>query len=222
VDENKLDETAKQYLAEVKSWDYYATPTSKATTIFQTWWDSLEVKIWKDEFSRVKNKVAYPDEQTLLELLLKDSAMKFVDDIHTSDTESVQLQITNALLAATNELSRQPERLEWWKHKNPSILHLLKTAFLPFGRQGLEVGGWSNTINAITTSHGPSWRMIVHLTKDVEAYGIYPGGQNGNPGSRFYDNFINDWSKGSYYRLWMMKAGETNDKRIIQKLTFTN
>ena len=220
VDESKLNETARQYLGEVRGWDHYANTNSKATTIFQYWWDSLEVKIWKDEFSKVKSKLTYPDEQTLLELLLKDSAMKFVDDITTSDTESIQLQVTNALLAAATELSQHPDQLVWWKHKNPSVLHLLKTAFLPFGKQGLEVGGWSNTINAITTSHGPSWRMVVHLTNEVEAYGIYPGGQSGNPGSRFYDNFIDNWAKGNYYRLWMMKAEEANDKKVIQTITF--
>src|SRR5690606_33454226 len=113
-------------------------------------------------------------------------------------------------------------RLEWWKHKNPSIYHLLRTAFLPFGKQGLQVGGWNNTINAITTSHGPSWRMIVHLTDPVEAYGIYPGGQSGNPGSRFYDNFIDDWAAGKYYKIWFMQPEEVSDKRIISKISFTN
>ncbi|MBL0334713.1 MAG: penicillin acylase family protein [Chitinophagaceae bacterium] len=27
----------------------------------------------------------------------------------------------------------------------------------------------------------PSWRMIVQLTGTTEAYGVYPGGQNGKP-----------------------------------------
>jgi penicillin amidase len=64
--------------------------------------------------------------------------------------------------------------------------------------------------------------MIVHLTTPTEAYGIYPGGQSGNPGSRFYQNFIGDWSKGKYYPLWMMKMGETTGKRVKWKMTFTN
>ena len=59
---------------------------------------------------------------------------------------------------------------------------------MPFARPGLNVGGWGNTINAYGHSHGPSWRMIVHLTPETEAYGVYPGGQNGNPGSKYYDS----------------------------------
>ena len=92
---------------------------------------------------------------------------------------------------------------------------------MPFARK-VAVGGWSNTINATTKSHGPSWRMIVQLSTPVEAYGVYPGGQSGNPGSRFYDNFVDMWASGKYYRLWIMKENEYNDKRIIGKISFTN
>ena len=31
--------------------------------------------------------------------------------------------------------------------------------------------------------------------------GIYPGGQSGFPGSKYYDNMINDWIEGSLYDL---------------------
>ena len=86
----------------------------------------------------------------------------------------------------------------------------------------IPVGGWSNVINATTKSHGPSWRMIVHLTSETEAYGVYPGGQSGNPGSIFYDNMVDHWTQGKYYRLWVMEESEADDKRIIGKLTFTN
>jgi penicillin amidase len=49
--------------------------------------------------------------------------------------------------------------------------------------------------------------MVVHLSPETEAYGVYPGGQNGNPGSRYYDNFVDTWAKGEYYPLVMMKKG---------------
>ena len=64
--------------------------------------------------------------------------------------------------------------------------------------------------------------MIVSLTPKSEAYGVYPGGQNGNPGSRFYDNFIDHWASGNYYPLWMMAAGEEKDSRVQWKMSFTN
>ncbi len=93
---------------------------------------------------------------------------------------------------------------------------------MPFARAGLQAGGWGNTINAIKVTHGPSWRMIVHLTPETEAFGIYPGGQSGNPGSRFYDNFIDNWVIGKYFSLWMMKAGEKDDARVKWTMSFSN
>ncbi len=224
IDENRISGEAGTFLDILKNWNFRSTADAMAPTIFQTWWDSLEMEIWKDEISRVSHNYTYPDDQTLYELLVKDSAMKYIDDINTAEVETIQDVVTSAFDKAAKELKKAENagRLEWWKHKNPSINHLLRTAFLPFGRQGLALGGWNNTINAITTSHGPSWRMIVHMTDPVEAYGIYPGGQSGNPGSRFYENFIDDWAAGKYYKIWFMQADETSDKRIISKISFSN
>ncbi|MEO6329363.1 MAG: penicillin acylase family protein, partial [Ginsengibacter sp.] len=63
-------------------------------------------------------------------------------------------------------------------------------------------------------------RMIISLTPETVAYAVYPGGQSGNPGSRFYDNFIDTWVAGKYYTLWVMKPSEQNDKRIKWKMNF--
>ena len=66
--------------------------------------------------------------------------------------------------------------------------------------------------------------MIVQLTKNTEAYGIYPGGQSGNPGTAYYDNFIDNWANGKYYPLWMMTKDEETDKRVkaIIRVTKSN
>jgi penicillin amidase len=112
--------------------------------------------------------------------------------------------------------------LVWWKHKKPAIYHLLRTSVLPFAYTDIPVGGWHHTINAMKSTHGPSWRMIVHLTSATEAYGVYPGGQSGNPGSPYYQNFVDTWAKGKYYSLWMMKKEEAEDKRVKGKISFSN
>ncbi|MGZ3837999.1 MAG: penicillin acylase family protein [Flavisolibacter sp.] len=223
IDAASLNGQEREYLAEVKDWDFYARPDSRATTIFQAWMDSLKNVIWDDEFSRVKGPLVLPDERTLVEALLKDSAFKFVDNIHTSTVETLDHQVTLAFKVAARGLAEEEKKdgLTWWKHKNTSLYHLLKTV-LPFARTGLPVGGGSPTINAITHDHGPSWRMIIQLSSPTEAYGIYPGGQSGNPGSQYYDNFVDDWSAGKYYTLWMMKESESRDKRVRGRLSFSH
>jgi penicillin amidase len=62
--------------------------------------------------------------------------------------------------------------------------------------------------------------MIVSLTPETEAWGIYPGGESGNPGSKFYDDFVTDWALGKYYKLWVMKASEANDPRVKWTMSF--
>ena len=110
--------------------------------------------------------------------------------------------------------------LEWAKYKQTRVSHLTKLE--PLSRLNLPIGGGNNSINAVKPNHGPSWRMIVQLTQKTEAYGVYPGGQSGNPGSKFYDNFISDWAAGKYYPLWMMAKGEESDTRIKWKMSFSN
>ena len=108
--------------------------------------------------------------------------------------------------------------LEWAKFKDTKVMHLAK---LPeFSRMHLPIGGGTHCINATKQTHGPSWRMIVSLTPETEAWGVYPGGQDGNPGSKYYDNFIDTWAAGKYYKLWVMKPSEQNDKRIMWKMSF--
>jgi penicillin amidase len=110
--------------------------------------------------------------------------------------------------------------LKWSKYKNTTVYHLLKNNALSFARSGLLNGGGKGIVNATQHDHGPSWRMIVEMTTPTNAYGIYPGGQSGNPGSIFYDNFINDWTKGLYFKLFIMdpvdvKAGKFKWKMSI-------
>jgi len=223
VRENDLTADAKKYLSLVRRWDLEATPTSVGQTVYQLWWDSLAVEVWKDELMKVQPAVIVPNQQTLLEALLRDSAFKYVDNINTPQKETLNDVVTIALAKASVELAKEDKAgtLEWTKHKSPRIYHLLRKNLLPFS-EPIAAGGNGDIINATTTTHGPSWRMIVQLSETTEAYGVYPGGQSGNPGSQFYDNFVDSWVKGEYHVLWMMKRGETGDKRVKWLISFGN
>ena len=62
--------------------------------------------------------------------------------------------------------------------------------------------------------------MIISLTDTIEAYGVYPGGQSGHPGSPYYDTGVNTWAAGEYFKLWFMRADESASKRILRTITF--
>ena len=157
----------------------------------------------------------------LVEGILKDSAYKFLDNITTQQTETLADNVTSALKKAAAELQKAEAAgtLNWEKYKGTGINHLAKLA--PFSRLNLPIGGGSRAINATKSDHGPSWRMVISLTTETEAYGVYPGGQSGNPGSKYYDNFVDQWAAGKYYSLWMMTKEQTGDKRILAKMNFS-
>ena len=233
TDSSSLSAQELEYFRIVRDWNFEATAGARAPSIFLAWWDSLDRAVWGDDLARIKQRSVPPDDQTTLEHLLRDTSFTYVDNLTTPELETLSQQVTASLKSAARDLDKMKgeNELLWWKVKNTSIYHLLRTALSPFASTGLEVNGWRTTINANSykesegggrTFHGPSWRMIVHLTNETVAYGVYPGGQQGNPGSRFYDNSIDSWRTGKYYRLWVMKPGERQDPRIRGILKFSN
>ena len=189
-------------------------------TVFSVLWESFESTVFDDDFKKAPAVIKHPFESSLLDGILRDSSYKFLDNIETPQKETLADDVTTAFKSAAAKLKtvEVEGRLPWAAYKATRVNHLTKLE--PFSRLNLPVGGGTHCINATKENHGPSWRMIVSLTAQTEAYGVYPGGQSGNPGSRFYDNFIDQWAAGKYYPLWMMKKGEENDNRIMWKMTF--
>lgn len=204
----------------MKEWDFKNDYNSVGATVFELVWKHFKESVYKDEYASAPENTMQPFESTLLEMILKDSAYKFLDDISTPQKETLIDAVTSAFRNATIDLKKAEaeKRLIWGKYKDTHVDHLLKLPSL--SRLHLPIGGGSNVLNATKENHGPSWRMVVSLTKNTEAYGVYPGGQSGNPGSRFYDGGIDVWSKSYYYRLWMMKKDQVNDNRIKWKIHF--
>ena len=218
----KLNDDGKKYLALLKDWGFHDDVHSKAATIFSIMWNNFDSVVFNDEYLRAPKGTMRPFTSTLLDELLKDSTFSFYDNISTTQKETLADDITAALNSSVNTLKKleKNNKLEWSKYKDTYIGHLAKIP--SFSDLHLPVGGSANCINAIKTNHGPSWRMIVSLTPQTEAYGIYPGGQSGNPGSIYYDDFVNEWVAGKYSPLWMMTKDETKDKRIKWKMSFSN
>jgi len=216
-----LDQDEKIYFDMLSGWNLHNDPDEKGATLFVVFWDIFTKVVWDDEFARTKLPTVYPFASTLLEGILKDSAYKFLDNINTPAKETLRDDVTLAFKKAVGicKVAEADGRLQWARYKATRINHLARLA--PFSRTDLPVGGGTNCINATKEDHGPSWRMVVELTPKTEAYGIYPGGQSGNPGSPYYDSFVDSWAAGKYYPLWVMEKEEVNDKKIKWKMNFS-
>ncbi len=224
IGNNPLTADETKYIHILKNWNLQGDASEKGQTVFKSIWDSLEAEVWGDEFNKSKLPMSWPDASTLLENLLKSKEYKFSDNINTADKiETIKDDLMTAIKKASANLAslEKSGTIEWAKSKDTHVDHLLKLPAL--SRLHLPIGGGAHMINATKATHGPSWRMIVHMTDEIEAYGVYPGGQNGNPGSKYYDTFVDSWAVGKYYRILFIKREEAaTNKRIQWHMTFTN
>jgi len=172
--------------------------TSEDATQFQIWWWQLYKAIWRDDFPKSDR---YPSEEITMQFLLSDTTLKYYDDKNTPQVETLKDLVQRAFNETNDSMNKlkNTASLEWYKVKNTSLMHLAKIP--AFSYTQIKTGGWWNTINAMKNNQGPSWRMIVEMDKDIKAYGIYPGGQSGNPGSIHYSDNIDKWINGAYYDL---------------------
>nr|MDQ6903524.1 penicillin acylase family protein [Bacteroidota bacterium] len=221
MDVSKLSNDEQKYYDILKSWNLRNDADSRGATLFVLTWDSLENDVWKDEFLKTNLQLMMPHESTLLENILKDSAFKFLDNINTPQKETLSDDITTAFKQAAKVAADADAdgNLSWAKYKDTKVLNLARIE--AFSRLHLPIGGGTNTINAANEQHGPSWRMIVSLTPQTEAYAVYPGGQSGNPGSKYYDNFIDTWAQGKYFTIWIMKPTDTKSDHVKWKMSFS-
>jgi len=223
TDRLKLSTDENRFLDIVSSWNLFNDTKEKGPTGFTIWWDSLSAVILNDDLIRNKIPVIKPEKFVLLEALSKDTNFIFIDDVSTDQLETLNDQVTIALKKASlrfSELEKE-NKVEWSVFKNTSVYHLLRANTMPFAREGLNIGGGSGIVNATTHDHGPSWKMIIEMDTPVKAVGVYPGGQSGNPGSQYYDSFIDTWAKGEYYDLKMMTQSDIQKNNYKWKMKFS-
>ncbi|MEP6751035.1 MAG: penicillin acylase family protein, partial [Bacteroidota bacterium] len=215
-----LDADEKKYWDAFKNWNLRNDTGEIGPMVFTVLWDNLEKEVWSDDLTKIKGDFI-PHQSSLLEGILRDSSFKFVDDLNTPEKETLSDDLLAAFKKTVVILKKaaQDGKTNWAKLKDTHVNHLTRLPAL--SRLHLSIGGGNHVINATKADHGPSWRMVVSLTPETEAYGVYPGGQNGNPGSKYYDNFIDSWANGNYYPLWVMKKEDLADKRIQHKMIFS-
>lgn len=223
MDTASLNAQQRGYWRELASWDAVASPESRAATLFNQLWMHLEDTIWLDELHPNDSvSLPFPQSTATLMLLLKDTAFKFIDNLRTPQRETLSDLVHDAFIATAADAAAADKegRLALGKYRGTDIRHLTRV-LKPFGANGLNTGGGTHIVNATKKNHGPSWRMVVQLSDKTEAYGIYPGGQSGNPGSPFYENAVADWVAGKYYLLHIFRPEDKDDPVIRYKAVFS-
>src|SRR5690606_36123463 len=131
----------------------------------------------------------------------------------------VNLAFKKAIQSLESKYGDLKENWEWSQIKKSHVPHL--AAIKGFGSKVLVIGGAKHTVNAMSENNGPSWKMVVALGKEPIAYGILPGGQSGNPGSKYYDNQLSTWEEGKLNQLLFFSNKEQYQEEIISYILMT-
>lgn len=223
VKKNKLknDSIEQLGLDILQEWNFMNDAGMIGPTAFEMWWDQYQKFVW-DEFEDKPYRLKIPHASVTRKLMMEDPYNEFFIHLTTKDREpknAINLSYDSFYWTALqiNEMFKDPEAHPQWGYKNATTVEHL--ARIPaFSVNNLVTGGYKYAVNAISPSHGPSWRMIVQLGEKPKAWGVYPGGQSGNPGSYNYTAFVEKWAKSEYYELVFMSKDEQEKGKYVQQI----
>jgi penicillin G amidase len=216
-----LSASQKAAYQTLETWNYENDAQAIAPSIFEEWITTLGTAIWRDEFHD-STAYRYPTRDRTLHLVLNQPDARWFDNVTTPAKETISDVVGASFRAALDSLTvhhgPMSPKWQWAEVKETEIRHLSRS-LKPFNSKTIRNGGGSSIVNATTKTHGPSWRMVVELGPEPRAYGLYPGGQSGNPGNPYYQNMLDKWEKGELNELIYLKSPDEANPRLTSTLT---
>ncbi len=217
---NEFGEKGEAFLEELGQWNFNTFPNQKEPALFQTWWKYLYRKIWA-KWENDSLSIVLPNKYQTVKLLNNEPENPLFDLPETDQIETAADLARLSFQEMVQEITAWQEEkgsYEWAAFKGTRIMHLVPN-FESFSRRNIYTGGYSGILNATGERHGASWRYVVEMGDEITAFGIYPGGQSGNPGSRFYDNFIKIWANGDYVNFDLKSSDDKSDVLFSTRFT---
>ncbi len=201
--QNCLKEEDRPVFNRIRQWNFEYHRDSVAPVFFDLWYKNFEALVW-DELDTLG--IMYPEEWRLTEIVRDHADHSFFDIQDTRDAKETAADI--ACLSFSKMITQYHalpslQQSSWGAYKQSVIPHLAR--FPLFGSDVLHTSGGRHIVNAMSKSHGPSWRMIVELSTPVKAWVNYPGGQSGHPASPHYRDMLEHYFEGAYYEVILRK-----------------
>jgi penicillin amidase len=192
--------TAAELLAD---WDRRYTKDNERAVLFEEAMRELRFAVWDElTYPADGDPVGFAPE-AVLAALLANPENPWWDDRRTANVIETRDGVLAAALGAA--YARAVERYgdpaaggwRWDGLRHANIWHPLRVERL--SALEVPVQGGNGTLNPSSGfgTHGASWRMVVELGETVRGWGVYPGGQSGNPLSRWYRDRVDRWSAGA-------------------------
>jgi penicillin G amidase len=190
--------TGRQIHQSLSKWNFMTDFESEASSYFYKWLEFIEDLAW-DELKSDDISFTLPTQYVTVDLLKKHPNFPLFDFQKTDKRENANDIIRMAFDSTVAWFNDHSDQAEFRIYKNTALTHLAQLA--PFSYQYMKIGGYINIVNATSSRWGASVRLLIDFADGrPQGYGMYPGGQSGNPGSAGYNSFVDAWTDGKYYK----------------------
>ncbi len=207
-----LDPAGQELVRRLQGWDRRMTTTSRAATLFAALADTLYDLVWDEpvfmdiprpHFVRM---FAEPGEEA------PAADPVWFDMVSTPDRET----FADVLREAIRRQGPPDDVTPWGDVHTLQMRHITRSpALRAVWRENMSYPGWKETLSparGMQATHSASWRVVVDFSDGPpRAWGVYPGGQSGNPFSRHYDAHVETFVSFDYYALDLTRITAAND-----------
>ena len=210
----ELEGNEQEGLELLKEWveDPVSSPEAAAPAIYASWYLNFMEEVFKEEMGEemyerfISN--AYIAYKALDYQLEKGESAWFNGSLDELLLNSYQRTIEDL----EEQLGSDPSQWQWQEMQSISFDHalgeedMLKPFFnrgpYPYGGDNETVGRANYSLNdPFNVTLAAGLRFIAVMEPQIEAYGVFAGGQSGHFMSDHYDQYIETWLDGGYYHL---------------------
>jgi penicillin amidase len=191
-----LSENAARIRDVLVEWDRETRTDQAEPLLFDYFLNDFVDQVWDEP---VFDGRPDPGDMTVYYLLETDPESRWFDVESTTERENASKLLRDALESTATryfaELTDNKDDLRWGRHNHLLLKHLTRSeALRPLWRGPFEYPGYRATLSpsgSRMNTFSASWRVVVDFSSvPPNAYGIYPGGQSGNPFSTRYDENV--------------------------------
>ncbi len=223
-----LSEKASELRQMLMNWEGMASVDRAEPLVMDIYLKILRSLTWDESVFEGRRS---PNDERLYSLVAGEGDMPWIDIQKTPEEEGPADIMRLALEATVDSLEAHYgwglDNWRWGDHHRVVFRHFTRSnALKSLWRGPYEYPGFASTLSPAstrTTTHSASWRMVVDFsTQPPVGFGVYPGGQSGNPFSQFYDDHLDTFLGFGHYNLYRPASADAFDeKRIISSLLLT-
>jgi len=221
-----LSTAARSIRTLLLEWDRNTSIDQIEPVLFDAFLEELQQQAWDESMFQNFRMPATP---RLARLMSQEPHSIWLDRVDTEARENAQTLLRQAIETVANEYAESIEAdrssLLWGEQHKIVVRHITRSERLrAIWRGPFAYPGYRQTLSPAAnrlTTFSASWRVVVDFsTETPTAYGVYPGGQSGNPFSIHYDAHIETYLNFDYYSLFRPGTpSEFIGKDVLHSLT---